>query len=56
MEVTIGIAVGEDRVMCRECVAREFIRLDEEDAELKQDVRMLREQVEELEQQIKRSH
>ena len=41
VEVTIGGAMGEERVMCRECVAQEFNRLDEENAELKQDVQLL---------------
>jgi hypothetical protein len=53
VEVTIGVAMGEDRVMCRECVAQEFIRLDEENAELKQDVQMLRARIAELERKGK---
>jgi hypothetical protein len=56
VEVTVGAAIGEERVMCRECAAREFIRLNEENAELKRDLRLLQARVAELEQQVKRSH
>ena len=55
VEVTIGAAMGEERVLCRECVTQEFIRLDEENAELKQDVRMLSARVAELEDQVKQA-
>jgi hypothetical protein len=41
VEVTIGPGEGEDRVYCRDCVTTEFIRLDEENSELKNDLRML---------------
>jgi hypothetical protein len=54
VEVTISASRVENRVMCRECVTQEFTRLDEENAELKQDVRRLRAQVTMLEQQMKR--
>lgn len=56
VDVIIGIAMGEERVMCRGCVTQEFIRLDQENAELKRDVRLLSARVAELEDQLKRAH
>ncbi len=54
VEVTVSASGVENRVMCRECVTQEFIRLDEENADLKEDVWRLRAQVARLEQQMKR--
>jgi hypothetical protein len=55
VDVTIGVAMGEERVLCRECVTQECMRLDQEHAELKQDVRMLQARVAELEDQVKQA-
>lgn len=55
VDMTTGMAMGEERVMCRECVTQECIRLGQENAELKQDVRMLSARVAELEEQLKQA-
>ena len=52
VDVPIGAAMGEERVMCRECVAQDFLRLEQEHAELQQDVQMVRGRVAELEDQV----
>ena len=55
VDVTIGVAMGEERVICRECVTKECMRLVQENAELKQDVGMLQALFAELEDQVKQA-